>query len=97
MSAVVYEKRPWGTARWARMEDGSLRSYTWVHERLRQLYVKPERCQACGEKKPIEIALRSDSQGYSFDSTSFWFLCTKCHRLIEYGHKLTTWIGVTAS
>jgi hypothetical protein len=73
--------------------DGRLMHYTSLHKTLRRKYRKPRMCWSCGIEAKLQWALRSGSQ-YSHSISAFWPLCVKCHRRLDAGHPLPTWLGM---
>jgi hypothetical protein len=76
------------------MDDGSIRSYTCLHNELRRKFVKPSGpCWGCGELKPLEWALRPDRETYSKLLEAYVPVCHRCHFRWDHGYKLTTVLG----
>lgn len=55
--------------------------YNALHEYIRNRYIKPEKCELCKLKPPLDLANRSGK--YLRKMSDWWYLCRKCHMNID--------------
>lgn len=60
---------------WKGKDVGYAALHTWIKRRFK----KPDKCQDCKEKEPLDLA--NISQKYKRDLSDWEWLCRKCHML----------------
>ncbi len=53
-------------------------TYEQKHDRMRGIKKKPEACELCGEKRPLDLA--NIGHEYRPDPDEWRYLCRRCHR-----------------
>ncbi len=55
--------------------------YTALHRWVRSRLPKPDKCQKCKERLPMDLANKSGE--YRRDSEDWWWLCRSCHMKLD--------------
>ena len=55
--------------------------YAALHQWVRSRLPKPDKCQKCREKPPIDLANKSGKYERSLDN--WWWICRSCHMRID--------------
>jgi len=60
--------------------------YRALHKRMYDLVKKPKKCKICKNKKPLQLA--NKSQKYLYDKKDWMWLCSLCHSRYDHNWKM---------
>ncbi|MHA1400131.1 MAG: hypothetical protein ACTSQE_07265 [Candidatus Heimdallarchaeaceae archaeon] len=67
-------------------------NYSYIHEKVRKEWGKADHCELCGKTDKKRYCWSNKTHTYKFRRSSWWQLCTGCHRKYDLKRfNITVW------